>query len=194
VTGEVARWDCPAPIAGAGCNAYILFPSYVTPIYRTYTDNNGYARVTIHKIETDQLRASRQMAEKLAGALAIDPTEREAFLRFARFAPVLIGMLVAAGVYLSILRLPRLSDLWEAGYGQVLLVKLGLVGAALLWGGFHHIVVRPRLERTNWVRRSLAGEGAVAMTILLLAAILVDSKPPPQPIPQPTKASTVRAK
>jgi len=44
----------------------------------------GYARVTIHKIETDQLRASRQMAEKLADALAIDSTEREAFVRFAR--------------------------------------------------------------------------------------------------------------
>jgi copper transport protein len=119
---------------------------------------------------------------------------RDAFLRFARLAPVLIAMLVGAGVYLSVLRLPRLSDLWSAGYGQVLLVKLGLVAAALLWGGFHHVVVRPRLERTSWVRRSLLGEGAVAMTILLLAAILVDSKPPPQPSPQPTRASTVRAK
>jgi copper transport protein len=103
---------------------------------------------------------------------------REAFLRFARLAPVLIAVLVAAGVYLSILRLPRLSDLWSAGYGQVLLVKLGLVTAALAWGGFHHFVVRPRLERTGWVRRSLVGEGAVAMTILLLAAILVNAKPP----------------
>jgi putative copper export protein len=91
---------------------------------------------------------------------------------------VLIAVLVAAGVYLSILRLPRLSDLWSAGYGQVLLVKLGLVSAALAWGGFHHFVVRPRLERTGWARRSLVGEGAVAMTILLLAAILVNAKPP----------------
>ncbi|MBA3717361.1 MAG: copper resistance protein CopC/CopD [Actinobacteria bacterium] len=105
---------------------------------------------------------------------------REAFLRFARLAPVLIAVLVAAGVYLSILRLPRLSDLWTAGYGQVLLVKLGLVSAALAWGAFHHLFVRPRLERTGWARRSLVGEGAVAMTILLLAAILVNAKPPDQ--------------
>jgi len=115
---------------------------------------------------------------------------REAFLRFARLAPLLIALLVAAGGYLSILRLPHLSDLWSAGYGQVLLVKLGLVSAALAWGGFHHFVVAPRLDRATWVRRSLLGEGAVAMTILLLAAILVDSKPPPAPAPQPTKAST----
>jgi predicted ATPase/transcriptional regulator with XRE-family HTH domain len=44
----------------------------------------GYARVTIHKIETDQLRPSRQIAEKLADELTIAPTERQAFLRFAR--------------------------------------------------------------------------------------------------------------
>jgi copper transport protein len=117
-------------------------------------------------------------------ALCVWPTapelRKDAFLRFARLAPVLIAVLVAAGVYLSILRLPTLSDLWSASYGQVLLVKLGLVSAALAWGGFHHFFVRPRLERTGWARRSLVGEGAVAMAILLLAAILVNAKPPAQ--------------
>jgi len=111
---------------------------------------------------------------------------RHAFLGFARLAPVLIAVLVAAGVYLSILRMPQLSDLWSTSYGQVLLVKLGLVSAALAWGGFHHFVLRPRLERTGWTRRSLLGEGAVAMTILLLAAILVNAKPPAQ---EPTRTS-----
>jgi copper transport protein len=106
---------------------------------------------------------------------------RESFLRFARLAPLLIAVLLAAGVYLSILRLPALGDLWSTSYGQVLLVKLGLVSLALAWGGFHHFVVRPRLERTRWAGRSLVGEGAVAMTILLLAAILVNAKPPAQP-------------
>jgi copper transport protein len=104
---------------------------------------------------------------------------RSAFLRFARLAPLLIGVLLSAGIYLSVLRLPHLSDLWTAGYGHVLLVKLGLVSTALLWGAFHHFVVRPRVDRATWVRRSLFGESAVAMAILLLAAILVDSKPPP---------------
>jgi copper transport protein len=116
---------------------------------------------------------------------------REAFLRFARLAPVLIAVLVAAGVYLSILRLPRFSDLWSAGYGQVLLVKLGLVSAALAWGAFHHFVVRPRLERTGWARKSLVGESAVAMTILLLAAILVNAKPPPQAATRTSLVSNV---
>jgi putative copper export protein len=112
------------------------------------------------------------------------------FLRFARLAPILIGLLVSAGVYLSILRLPTVSDLWQTSYGHVLLVKLALVSTALLWGAFHHFVVRPRVDRTTWVRSSLLGEGAVAMTILLAAAVLVDSRPPAPPPAKPTAAKT----
>ncbi len=120
---------------------------------------------------------------------------REAFLRFARTAPVLIALLLAAGIYLSVLRLPHLHDLWTAGYGRVLLVKLSLVSVALAWGGFHHVFVRPMLDRAGVVRRlprSLAGESAVGMAILLVAAVLVDSKPPPQPAPPPPQAASVR--
>ncbi len=70
----------------------------------------------------------------------------------------------------------------------MLLVKLGLVSLALAWGAAHHFLVRPRLERGAplfaGLPRSLAGESAVGMAILLAAAVLVDSKPPvPQPAP-----------
>jgi copper transport protein len=119
---------------------------------------------------------------------------RRAFLRFSRLATVLIVVLLAAGTYLSVLRLPRLSDLWSEGYGQVLLVKLGLVSLALLWGAAHHFLVRPALERGAplfaRLPRSLAGESAVGMAILLAAAVLVDSKPPPQP---PAQAPLARS-
>src|SRR5439155_1746242 len=89
---------------------------------------------------------------------------RQAFLRYARLAPVLIALLVTAGVYLSILRLPRLSDLWTQSYGHVLLVKLFLVSVALAWGGLHHTVGRPLVERghplANTLSRSLIGQAA----------------------------------
>jgi copper transport protein len=115
---------------------------------------------------------------------------RRAFLRFSKLATLLIVVLLAAGTYLSILRLPHLSDLWSERYGQVLLVKLGLVSLALLWGAAHHFLVRPRLERGAplfaGLPRSLAGESAVGMAILLAAAVLVDSKPPPQPVRSPS--------
>jgi copper transport protein len=119
---------------------------------------------------------------------------RRAFLRFSRLATVLIVVLLGAGTYLSILRLPHLADLWNERYGQVLLVKLGLVSLALAWGAAHHFLVRPKLERGAplfaGLPRSLMGESAVGMAILLAAAVLVDSKPPPQPGRAPLNAAS----
>ena len=108
---------------------------------------------------------------------------KAAFMRFSRLATVLIAVVLGAGVYLAIVRLPHVSDLWSSGYGRVLLVKIGLVSFALLWGAFHHFVVAPALERADTgflgrIGRSLAGESMVGMAVLLLAAILVDTRPP----------------
>ena len=120
---------------------------------------------------------------------------RTAFLRFSRLASGLIAIVLGAGVYLSIVRLPQLSDLWTAGYGRVLLVKLGLVGLALTWGAVHHFVARSALERgsegpiLSRLPRSLAGESAVGMAILLAAAVLVDSKPPSRRPASPVASS-----
>jgi predicted ATPase/transcriptional regulator with XRE-family HTH domain len=46
----------------------------------------GCSIVTIRKIEGDELRPSRQIAERLALALGIEPAEQEAFVLFARSA------------------------------------------------------------------------------------------------------------
>jgi copper transport protein len=122
---------------------------------------------------------------------------RAAFLRFSKLATLLIGLVLAAGIYLGIVRLPHLHDLWTAGYGQVLLVKIGLVCLALAWGGFHHFVVRPSLDRGDAgfltrIGRSLVGESLVGVAVLLVAAVLVDSKPPPQPVQAPAPAVALR--
>ncbi|HSX22085.1 MAG TPA: copper resistance protein CopC [Gaiellaceae bacterium] len=109
---------------------------------------------------------------------------RAAILRFSRLATVLVALLLTAGTYLSILRFPHVHDLWTTGYGHVLLVKLGLVATALLWGGAHQFIAIPRIDRPGVIgrlSRSLLGEASVAMAVLLLAAVLTDSKPPPQP-------------
>jgi putative copper export protein len=120
---------------------------------------------------------------------------RVAFLRFSRLATVLVGLLLGAGIYLSVLRLPHVHDLWRTGYGHVLLVKLGLVGLALAWGAVHHFVAVPRIEREGVpasLSRSMLGESAVAMAVLLAAAVLVDSKPPAQPPATPPIAANRR--
>jgi copper transport protein len=116
---------------------------------------------------------------------------RQAFLNFSRMATVLIALVLAAGTYLSIVRLPHLHDLWTESYGRVLLIKIGLVCFALTWGAFHHFVVAPALERADTgfltrLGRSLAGESLVGVAVLLVAAVLVDTKPPPRPATAPT--------
>ena len=108
---------------------------------------------------------------------------RAAFLRFSTLATVLVALLIAAGTYLSILRLPHVHDLWTTGYGHVLLVKLGLVAIALGWGGLHRLVAVPEVARGGdglfaRLPRSVLGESFTAMAVLLAAAVLVDSKPP----------------
>ena len=121
---------------------------------------------------------------------------RAAFLGFSRLATVCVGVLLLAGVYLSILRLPQLNDLWTTGYGQVLLVKIGLVSLAFAWGGLHKLVAVPAVARGGEsavprLRVSLLGESMVGMAVLLAAAVLVDAKPPPQAAPTPPAASSV---
>ena len=121
---------------------------------------------------------------------------RGAFLAFSRLATVCVGVLLLAGVYLAILRLPQVKDLWTTGYGEVLLVKICLVALAFAWGGLHKVLAVPVVARGDTrvlprLRGSLLGESMVGMAVLLAAAVLVDAKPPAQPAPTPPAAVSV---
>jgi copper transport protein len=119
---------------------------------------------------------------------------RQAFLGFARLAIVLVAVMVLAGAYLALVRLPELSDLWQTGYGRLLLLKMAIVVLALAWGGMHHFVVRPRLEAGGAprVRASLVGEALVALVVLLVAAALTNGSPPPVESPAPAATRSAR--
>jgi len=121
----------------------------------------------------------------------------EVFWRFSRLAGWLVALVLGAGTYLAIVRLPHFHDLWTQGYGQVLLVKISLVAVVLAWGAVHRFVVRPSLAGAGdgfmaRVGRSVAGESLVGLAVLLAAAILVDSKPPPRPAPGPVAQAARR--
>ena len=119
---------------------------------------------------------------------------RRAFLGFSRMAVGLVGVMVLAGAYLALVRLPAVSDLWSAQYGRVLLLKLTFVAIALGWGAVHHFVLRPRLERGGdpRLRSSLLGETTIALVVLLIAAALTNSAPPPVTEPPPATARATR--
>jgi copper transport protein len=117
-----------------------------------------------------------------------------AFLGFSRIAVGLVGAMVLAGVYLALVRLPELADLWETDYGQWLLVKLAIVSVALSWGAFHHLVARPLLAAGDepGVRESLLGETTVALAVLLAAAVLTNLSPPPGEPASPAAVPSTR--
>jgi uncharacterized membrane protein len=110
--------------------------------------------------------------------------------RFGRVALPAFGVVVAAGVVNAIVELGRISDLWETGYGVVLLVKIALVAgvAALAW--LHAYRLRPRLaggldHRWHW--RSLRGEPLLAVGVVGAAALLVAFPLPPRQADQAFK-------
>ncbi len=138
--------------------------------------------------------ASLWIGGLLSLAIAVWPVapevRRDAFLRFSRLATVLVALVLAAGTYLALVRVPHLRDLWTQSYGMVLLVKISLVATAVAWGAVHHFFVRPRLATAGdgllaRVGRSLVGESLIGVAVLLAAAVLVDSKPPPRPAAAP---------
>ena len=94
-----------------------------------------------------------------------------AFLRFSRLATVLIVVILGAGIYLSVLRLPQLDDLWARALrpGAAGQARARLARAAL--GRGTPLPRAPALERGAplfaALPRSLAGESAVGMAILL---------------------------
>lgn len=122
------------------------------------------------------------------------PDRHAAFVGFSRIATVMVAIVLVAGIYLGVQRLPVLSDLWSTAYGQVLLVKIALVALALAWGAAHHLLVRPRLERGDEppggrVGRSLVGESLVGVAVLLVAAMLVNTAPPEEAVPTPRQTT-----
>jgi len=133
--------------------------------------------------------------------VAVWPTapglRRQVFVRFSRLATVLVTLVLAAGTYLALVRVPHLHDLWTTDYGEVLLVKIALVATAVAWGGLHHFLVRPRLARASdsfldRVGASIAGESLIGIAVLLVAAVLVDSNPPPRPFTPPVTQAAAR--
>jgi copper transport protein len=111
---------------------------------------------------------------------------RRSFLRYSVVAEFAIATIVVAGGYLAYTRLRTFSDFWSAHYGRVLALKLAIVGAVLLFGAFHHYLVRPRLYAgtaagTSGIGRTLALETGIGLAIVGVTAVLVNTAPPPPP-------------
>jgi copper transport protein len=110
--------------------------------------------------------------------------------RFSNVAFAAVAVLLGSGVGATVLHMPILAALWRTAYGQTILVKAGLLAAAMLLGAINLTRTRPRLvaarsapelgrPAVRLLRRVVSGELALLVTAVLAAAVLSSLAPPP---------------
>ncbi len=110
--------------------------------------------------------------------------------RFSNVALVSVLLLGATGIGEAIIHMPAVNALWETGFGQTILVKTGLLGAAMLIASGNLLRAKPRLvaargrpalgdPAASLLRRLVSGEVAVVAGAVFAAALLSSLAPPP---------------
>jgi copper transport protein len=110
-----------------------------------------------------------------------------------RFSSAALGSVIvlgASGIGESLEHLPAVNALWETGFGRAILVKAGLLVAALAIASGNLLRSRPHLIASDrdpdagtpaaaLLRRLVSGEAVVVLGIVFTAAILTSLAPPP---------------
>lgn len=102
---------------------------------------------------------------------------------FSPLALVFAGLVVLTGALAAWLEIGSIAALTGSRYGQVLLLKLGILGIVFLTGAYNWRVVKPSLgaaAAASPLRRSASVELAAGAAVLLVTAVLVAT---PQPAP-----------
>jgi copper transport protein len=126
---------------------------------------------------------SLSSGQRVAGLSVVVP-------RFSNVALISVLLLGAAGVAETINHLPAVNALWETGFGQAILVKTGLLGAAALVASGNLLRTKPRLvaarERPEvgepaaaLLRTLISGELFLVLGVVFAAAVLSSLAPPP---------------
>jgi copper transport protein len=109
--------------------------------------------------------------------------------RFSNTAFVSVLVLIGAGTGSAVQHMPTLASFWQTSYGKALLVKIALLGAALLLASVNLLRTVPRFKATSkrpelgapaasLLRRLIAGESLLVAGAVLAAAVLSSLAPP----------------
>jgi copper transport protein len=109
--------------------------------------------------------------------------------RFSNVALASVLVLIGAGIGSAVQHLPTLASLWQTSYGKALLVKIALLGAALLLAAVNLLRTVPRFRAcaqrpelgpptASLLRRVVAGESVLVAGAVLAAAVLSSLAPP----------------
>jgi copper resistance protein D len=104
--------------------------------------------------------------------------------RFATWALGLVGLLMAAGVWLLWMLIRDAAEFWSSGYGRMLLVKLLLVACLLATAALNKFYLATKLSSGDakvalLFRRSLRAEMLLGGLILLATAAFTSLTGPP---------------
>jgi copper transport protein len=110
--------------------------------------------------------------------------------RFSNVAFVSVLLLLASGIGATVVHMPLLAALWQTSYGVTVLVKAGLLAAALAFAAVNLLRAKPRLARAaeqielgepaaRLLRRAIGGEAVLVAAAVLAAAVLSSLAPPP---------------
>ncbi|HXR12390.1 MAG TPA: copper resistance protein CopC [Gaiellaceae bacterium] len=118
-------------------------------------------------------------AKRVAGLVVCVP-------RFSNTAFVSVMVLLGTGVGATVLHLPVLAALWQTSYGQAILVKAGILLAAMLLASVNLLRTKPGLARAEvseasarLLRRLVSAEAVLVTGAILVAAVLSSLAPPP---------------
>lgn len=122
---------------------------------------------------------------------------RDAAQRYARMALILLPPLVALGAVTALAEFTSFNELTGTTYGRVLLLKLALVAAALLFALIARLcALRADPARMSRLRRLVSAESGALVAVIAVTAVLVNVAPPraalasgdllgPPPVPSP---------
>ena len=123
--------------------------------------------------------ATLPAARRVAGLAVCVP-------RFSNVAFFSVLLLLGTGVGASILHLPTLDALWLTSWGKAILVKAGILLAAMLLASVNLLRTTPGLSRpeqgegsARLLRGLVTGEAILVTGAVLVAAVLSSLAPPP---------------
>jgi copper transport protein len=132
---------------------------------------------------------------RLAGLQVVVP-------RFSKVALASVLLVLATGVWASILHLPTVASLWQTSYGKALIVKVSILLGALLLGATNNQRTVPRLavadtapgpaEGASKTLRSLVSLEVVIVAAVIFAAGVLSSLAPPSKALASISKSSVR--
>ena len=122
-------------------------------------------------------------AGRVAGLSVVVP-------RFSNVAFVSVFLLLGTGTWATVNHMPTLNALWLTGYGVAILIKIGLLLAAMALGAGNLLRTKPRLvaardrpdlgqPAARLLRRMISGEALLIASAVFAAAVLSSLAPPP---------------